>query len=102
MNMGTPGTVLPSGQFVPNMNMPGTPGIVLPGGQFVPSIAMNSSAAVPGTPGAAMNLATPGTAILPNGQVVPVPAPGPVISREQQQFVGPPPGERADMVSNCL
>eukprot|EP00752_Nemacystus_decipiens_P012530 g11098.t1 len=112
MNMGTPGTVLPNGQFVPNMNMPGTPGTVLPNGQFVPNV-------MPGTPGA-MNLGTPGTAVLPSGQVVPAPAPmyttappvyapspgtlnvrnvgegaaaeEPVIARGPQEFVGVPPG----------
>ena len=127
MNMGTPGTVLPNGQFVPNMNMPGTPGTVLPNGQFVPN-------AMPGTPGV-MNLGTPGTAVLPNGQVVAAPAPvystggpvyapspgpvnvgdvggvgegvpeeAPVITREQQQFVGVPPGEREGRQSQqrCL
>lgn len=129
MSLGTPGTVLPNGQFVPNvmpgtpgaMNM-GTPGTVYPNGQFVPNAIM------PGTPGA-MNLGTPGTGtvVLPSGQVVPAPAPvystegpayasspgganvgnisvggvgegdpveAPVITREQQQFVGVPRGKR--------
>ncbi|CAM9834193.1 unnamed protein product [Scytosiphon promiscuus] len=77
----------------------------LPGQQtYYPSGVPALQPGMPGTPGA-MNMGTPG-AIMPNGQVVANPpmyapspgaggiAPGsaPVITREQQQFVGVPPG----------
>ncbi|CAM9940652.1 unnamed protein product, partial [Hapterophycus canaliculatus] len=80
MNMGTPGTMLANGQFIPAGAVPanaGTPGGILANGQLVtnPPIFAQSPVGVDDIGG---------EAVVPNS--------APVITREQQRFVGVPPG----------
>ncbi|CAM9999841.1 unnamed protein product [Ectocarpus fasciculatus] len=78
MNMGTPGTVFPNGQFVPNA-APAQMSI-LPNGQVIPTPPSGSMTAA--SPGFPVQAQPPG--VEPNL--------APVITREQQEFVGVPPG----------
>ncbi|CAN0414659.1 unnamed protein product [Ectocarpus sp. 12 AP-2014] len=78
MNMATPGTVLPNGQFVPNA-APAQMSVLPDGQVMAPPAGGGMTAAAAGFP---VHTQPPG--VEPNL--------GPVITREQQQVVGVPPG----------